>query len=130
MESKLYVGNLSYSTTTEALQALFVQAGTVSSVDIIKDRMTGRSKGFAFVQMSSPSEAEAAIRMFNSYKLDNFELKVSIARPREEGDRPGGGAGGPRRPGGGGGGYGANRPPANRDRNRSNNDRGGGRGRF
>ncbi|HNS63565.1 MAG TPA: RNA-binding protein [Anaerolineaceae bacterium] len=101
MESKLYVGNLSYSTTEEGLRQLFAQAGTVTSVEIIKDRMTGQSKGFAFVEMSSASEAEAAIQKFNGYSLDNRELRVNVARPKEEGGR--GGFGGPRRPGSGGG---------------------------
>ncbi len=102
MESKLYVGNLSYSTTEEGLRALFAEAGTVTSVEIIKDRMTGQSKGFAFVQMSTAGEAEAAIQKFNGYKLDNRELRVNIARPKEEGGR-GGFGGGSRRPGQGGG---------------------------
>lgn len=99
MEIKLYVGNLSYNTAEDALRTLFEQAGTVSSVDVIKDRMTGNSKGFAFVQMSSQAEADNAIRMFNGYKLDNREIKVSIARPREE--TGAGGFGGARRSVGG-----------------------------
>jgi RNA recognition motif-containing protein len=84
MESKLYVGNLSYSTTDQSLRELFAQAGTVVEVTLVKDRDTGRSKGFAFVEMSSQSEAEQAIKMFNGYSLDNRELRVSVARPREE----------------------------------------------
>lgn len=84
METKLYVGNLSYETTEEDLRTLFSQAGTVESVDLIKDRASGRSKGFAFVVMSNQSEMEKAIQMFNGYDLDNRELKVNIARPREE----------------------------------------------
>ena len=110
MDTKLYVGNLSYDTTPEVLQSLFEQAGTVKSVDIIKDRATGRSKGFGFVEMSTQSEAESAISQFNGYTLDNRELKVNIARPREERPRGGGGSfnrGGQsrnRRGGGGGGG--------------------------
>jgi len=99
MDIRLYVGNLSYGTAEDDLQNLFSQAGTVKSVDLIKDRMTGSSKGFAFVQMSTQEEADKAIRMFNGYKLDNRELKVSIARPREE-TGPGG-FGGARRTGGG-----------------------------
>ena len=112
MESKLYVGNLSYGTTEDGLRDLFAQAGAVTSVDLIKDRMTGNSKGFAFVQMGSQADAENAIRMFNGYKLDNRELKVNIARPKEEGGRggSGGGFGGGRGGyGGGGGGYGGGR---------------------
>jgi RNA recognition motif-containing protein len=105
MELKLYVGNLSYDTTEQELRDLFAQAGTVASVDLIKDRETGRSKGFGFVEMSSQAEAEKAISMFNGYSLGNRELKVNMARPREE--RPQGGyGGGGRGYGGGGGGYG------------------------
>ena len=84
MESKLYVGNLSYSTTEEELRDLFVQAGTVTSVALIKDRESGRSKGFAFVEMSNQAEAQKAISMFNGHSMDNRELRVSIAQPREE----------------------------------------------
>jgi RNA recognition motif-containing protein len=84
METKVYVGNLSYETTEEDLRTLFAQAGTVESVDLIKDRSSGRSKGFAFVVMSNQSELEKAIQMFNSYSLDQRELTVNIARPREE----------------------------------------------
>ena len=100
METKLYVGNLSYDTTEEDLRSLFAQAGTVESVDLIMDRATGRSKGFAFVVMNSQSEVENAIRMFNSHSLAERDLTVSIARPREE--RSQGGYGG-RRQGGRGG---------------------------
>jgi cold-inducible RNA-binding protein len=89
METKLYIGNLSYSTTEEELRTLFAQAGTVSSVDLIKDRETGNSKGFGFIQMSSQSEAEKAISMFNGYQLGNRELKVNPARPKEESGRSG-----------------------------------------
>jgi cold-inducible RNA-binding protein len=92
MESKLYVGNLSYSTTEDDLRTLFAQAGTVSSVALITDRDSGRSKGFAFIEMSTQVEAEKAISMFNGHQLGDRELKVSLARPREE--RGGGGAGG------------------------------------
>ena len=89
MESKLYVGNLSYSTTDLMLRELFAQAGTVVEVTLIKDRDSGRSKGFAFVEMSNQSEAEKAISTYNGYSLGNRQIKVSIARPREE--RPQGG---------------------------------------
>ena len=102
METKLYVGNLPFSTTEDELRDLFAQAGTVSSVELIKDRFTGSSKGFAFVQMGTQAEAEKAINMFNGYKLANRDLKVNPARPREEGGRSGGGFGGPRRNDGGG----------------------------
>ncbi len=93
MESKLYVGNLSYSTTEDDLRTLFAQAGTVSSVALIKDRDSGQSKGFAFIEMSTQVEAEKAISMFNGKMVGERELKVSLARPRE--DR-GGGFGGNR----------------------------------
>jgi RNA recognition motif-containing protein len=98
MESKLYVGNLSFSTTEEELRTLFAQAGTVTSVALIKDRDTGSSKGFAFVEMSTQSEAEAAIKKFNGFSLGNREMRVNIARPKEETPRRGGfGGGGQRR---------------------------------
>ncbi len=112
---KLYVGNLAYATTEDDLRTLFAQAGTVVTVDLIKDRFTGDSKGFAFVEMSSQSEGENAIKMFNGYSLDNREIKVNVARPREErgpggfddrrggfGGRGQGGRGGRDRRGGGG----------------------------
>jgi RNA recognition motif-containing protein len=100
METKLYVGNLSYQTTEEELRELFAQAGTVQAVDLIKDRDSGMSKGFAFVTMSSAEEGEEAIRQFNGRSLGDREIRVSVARPREE--RPQGGGFGGR----GGGGYG------------------------
>jgi RNA recognition motif-containing protein len=89
METKLYVGNLSYDTTEEDLRTLFVQAGTVESVNLIKDRDTGRSKGFAFVEMSNQAEMEKAIQMFNGFNQGERELAVNIARPREERSRGG-----------------------------------------
>lgn len=115
MQTKLYVGNLSYDTTEDELRDLFAQAGTVTSVALIKDRDSGRSKGFAFVEMSNQSEAEKAIQMFNNYSMANRALKVNAARPREErgfgggyGDRRGGygdrGGGGRNRRSGPGGG--------------------------
>jgi RNA recognition motif-containing protein len=84
MDSKLYVGNLSYDITEDGLKEKFAEAGTVVAVDMIKDCDTGRMKGFAFVTMSNQEEAENAIKMFNGKMLDNRELKVNIARPREE----------------------------------------------
>ncbi len=101
METKLYVGNLPYKTTENELKDLFGEAGIVSDVIVIKDRNTGRSKGFAFVTMSSQAEMEAAIQMFNDHDFGGRPLKVSIARPKEDrGDRRGGGGGrGPRRGG-------------------------------
>ena len=84
MESKLYVGNLSYDTTEDGLRTQFAQAGTVVSVDIIKDRDTGRMKGFAFVTMNSDEEAQNAIKILNEKMLDDRAIRVNIARPREE----------------------------------------------
>lgn len=89
METKLYVGNMSYDTTEEDLRRMFSEAGTVNTVDIIKDRDTGRPKGFAFITMSSQVEAEKAISMYNEKSVDGRPLTVNIARPREE--RPSGG---------------------------------------
>ena len=84
METKLFVGNLSYDTSEDDLRTLFTEAGTVSSVSLITDRDTGRSKGFAFIEMSSQAEAEQAIKRFNGFSLGDRELKVDKARPREE----------------------------------------------
>ncbi len=120
METKLYIGNLAFSTTDEELKNLFAEAGTVASVEVIKDRFTGSSKGFAFLQMSNQEEAEKAINMFNGYDLGNRAIKVSPARPREETGRGGGGFGGPRRDGGQGG------PRGGQNRNGS----GGGQRRY
>jgi RNA recognition motif-containing protein len=92
MEAKLYVGNLPYNTVDADLQSLFSQAGTVKSAQVIKDRQSGRSKGFGFVEMSSPEEAQSAITMFHGKDYSGRPLTVNIARPRE--DRPGGGGGG------------------------------------
>jgi cold-inducible RNA-binding protein len=111
MDTKLYVGNLSYDTTEDELRNLFGGAGTVTSAQLIKDRDSGRSKGFAFIEMSTQAEAENAIRMFNGYSLGSRELKVNKARPPEErssaGNRGGfnkGGFSGDRNRRGGGGG--------------------------
>jgi RNA recognition motif-containing protein len=84
VNEKLYVGNLTYATTESQLRELFAQAGTVTSCELIKDRDTGQSKGFAFVTMGSQAEAEKATSMFNAYSLDNRALTVNTARPREE----------------------------------------------
>lgn len=101
METKLYVGNLSYNTTENELKDLFGEAGEVTDVILIKDRSTGRSKGFGFVTMSSQAEVEAAIQMFNDQDFGGRPLKVSIARPKEDrGDRGRGGRGGGGRRGG------------------------------
>ena len=109
MSKKLYVGNLAFQTTSQDLQQLFSEAGTVESASVIEDRDTGRSKGFAFVEMSSDEEAASAIEQFNGRELAGRTLKVNEARPRE--NRSGGGGGRGFGGGGGnrGGGYGGNR---------------------
>lgn len=109
MSMKLYVGNLSYNTTSDDLQKMFEQAGEVASVAVISDRDTGRSKGFGFVEMASREDGESAIKQFNGAEIDGRTLTVNEARPREErgggggGFRSGGGGGGFRNGGGGGG---------------------------
>ena len=103
MESKLYVGNLVYSTTEEELRTMFAQAGTVKSVAIIKDRDTGRSKGFGFVEMETQAEARDAITMFKETKMGDRILTVNLAKPREERGRGGFDRGGGRGGRGGGG---------------------------
>ena len=103
MSSKLFVGNLSFNTTENDLQDAFAAHGSVVEANLMMDRMTGRARGFGFVTMSSPEEAEKAIAALNGAQMDGRALTVNIARPRE--DRPaGGGGGGARRSGGGGGG--------------------------
>jgi RNA recognition motif-containing protein len=106
MVKKLYVGNLSYDMTQEQLQELFAQVGTVASVSIITDRDTGRSKGFAFVEMDTEENAQEAIKRFNGRSINNRNLTVNEARPREERSGGGGGFGGGGGSRGGGGGYG------------------------
>ena len=106
MGNKLYVGNLPFSTTEDALRETFGQCGTVTDVMIALDRQTGRSRGFGFVTFSSDEEANAAISKFHGQDMDGRTIQVNEARPRE--DRPqggGGGGGGYRGGGGGGGGY-------------------------
>ena len=107
MSMKLYVGNLSFNTRNQDLNDLFGAIGTVESTNIIEDRETGRSRGFAFVEMSSQADGENAIAQLNGKEVDGRELKVNEAKPQE--NRSGGGGGGGRggnRGGGGGGGYG------------------------
>ncbi|HEV8369056.1 MAG TPA: RNA-binding protein [Pyrinomonadaceae bacterium] len=111
MSMKLYVGNLAFKTSSEDLQQLFAQAGTVESASVVEDRETGRSRGFGFVEMASKEEGEAAIAQFNGKELDGRNLTVNEARPREDrGNRGGGGGrggyGGGGGRGGGRGGYG------------------------
>ena len=84
MATKLYIGNLSYQTTDAGMQAAFAQAGTVVSARVIMDKMTGRSRGFGFVEMASEAEAQAAIDMWNEKDLDGRTIRVNIARPMEE----------------------------------------------
>ncbi len=120
MSMKLYVGNLSFNTTTQDLQDMFGEIGTVESTNIIEDRETGRSRGFGFVEMSSNEEGQNAISTLNGKEIDGRALTVNEAKPRESnggggGNRGGGGGGrggygggggGNRGGGGGGGGYG------------------------
>jgi cold-inducible RNA-binding protein len=89
MSTKLYVGNLAFTTSSEEIQNLFAQAGTVESVSLIEDRETGRSRGFGFVEMSTKEEGAAAISQFNGKDLGGRALTVNEAKPRE--DRGGGG---------------------------------------
>src|SRR6266852_419113 len=119
MSTKLYVGNLAFQTTSQELQGMFATAGTVESASVVEDRDNGRSRGFAFVEMSTKEEATAAIDQFNGKELGGRALKVNEAKPRENrggggggrgfgGNRGGYGGGGNR---GGGGGYGGKREP-------------------
>ena len=101
MSAKLFVGNLSFNTTENDLQDAFAAHGTVVETNLMMDRVSGRPRGFGFVTMSSPEEAQKAIDALNGKEIDGRALTVNIARPREE--RPGGG-GGRRDFGGGGGG--------------------------
>jgi len=92
MSTKLYVGNLSFDTSSEQLQTIFAEAGTVQSASIVEDRDTGRSRGFGFVEMSTKEEAQAAITALDGKECDGRNLKVNEAKPRE--NRNGGGGGG------------------------------------
>jgi cold-inducible RNA-binding protein len=102
MSNKLFVGNLSFNTTENDLQDAFAAHGTVVEANLMMDRATGRARGFGFVTMSTPEEAQKAMTALNGTTMDGRNLTVNIARPREEG-------GGGRRPGGGGGGGGQRR---------------------
>jgi cold-inducible RNA-binding protein len=102
MSTKLYVGNLAFQTTSQDLEQLFGQAGTVQSASVVEDRDTGRSRGFAFVEMSSQEEATSAIEQFNGKDVGGRSLKVNEAKPRE--NRSGGGGGFSANRGGGFGG--------------------------
>ncbi len=105
--SKLYVGNLPFASTAQDLEALFGQVGTVNVVEIIFDKFTGRSRGFAFVTMANGDEAQKAVEQFHGHEIEGRALSVNIARPREEraprSFGEGGGGGGYRGGGGGGG---------------------------
>jgi len=108
MSTKLFVGNLSFNTTENSLQDAFAAHGTVVEANMMVDRMSGRPRGFAFVTMSTPEEAQKAIEAMNGAQLDGRALTVNIARPKE--DRPpGGGSRGPRREYGSGDGGGGGR---------------------
>ncbi len=120
MSMKLYVGNLAFQTSNDDLQQLFSQAGTVESASIVEDRDTGRSRGFGFVEMSSPEEGKAAIEQFNGKEVNGRSLTVNEARPREDrGNRPGGG---------GRGGFGGNRTGGGGNRTGGRGGFGGGSG--
>ncbi len=96
-ENRLFVGNLAYQTMENDLQDYFSQAGSVTSVNLMLDKFTGKSRGFAFIEFASPADAQKAVEMFHGKDFQGRDLTVNIARPKEE--RP------PRREGGGGGGY-------------------------
>jgi RNA recognition motif-containing protein len=102
MSRKLYVGNLPYDTSEQDLQTLFAQSGTVDSINVMRDASTGRARGFAFVEMATDEEAQAAIRALSDTSFGGRQLTVNEARPKSEGG------------GGGGGGYG--RQPRRQDR--------------
>jgi len=138
--SKLYVGNLPFASTAQDLEALFGQVGTVSVVEIIFDKFTGRSRGFAFITMGSGDEAQQAVEKFHGYEMEGRALAVNIARPREEraprsfgdgGERRGfGGGGGGRGGRGGGGGYRGGRGGGGGGGYRGGGERGGGSGGY
>ncbi len=117
MSNKLFVGNLSFNMTENDLQDAFAAFGTVVEANLMMDRMTGRPRGFGFVTMATPEDAQKAIEGLNGKEVDGRALTVNVARPREE-RPPGGGGGGGGRRGGGGGGYGGG------------GGGGGGRGRY
>ena len=106
MSRKLYVGNLPFTTDETQLQDLFAQAGTVDTVNVVRDRETGRARGFAFVEMGTDEEAQAAIKQLNSFELGGRALTVNEARPKTEGGFGGGGGYGA----GGGNGRGRSEP--------------------
>jgi len=112
MGRRLYVGNLPFETTEADLQELFGRSGTVETVKVVRDMATGRARGFAFVEMASDDEAQAAITALNQFQLGGRALTVNEARPKTEGGFGGGGGGyGAKRGSGGGGGGGRRREP-------------------
>lgn len=133
---KIFVGNLSFNSREDDVRSLFEHYGAVDQVQIMTDRDTGQSRGFAFVEMPVDAEAENAINGLNGYELGGRALNVNEARPREEGGRGGGGGyggrggGGGGRPGGGGGGYGGGRGGSGGGGGRGGSGGGGGRGRY
>ncbi|HEY5346000.1 MAG TPA: RNA-binding protein [Verrucomicrobiae bacterium] len=131
MSTKLFVGNLSFNTTENDLQDAFAAHGQVVEATLMMDRMTGKSRGFAFVTYSTPEEAQKAIEALNGAQIDGRALTVNVARPKEE--RPPGGGGrdrGPRREGGGGGGYGGGGGGGGYGGGGSRGGGGGGRDRY
>ena len=125
MGNRLYVGNLSFNATETDLMDLFGQAGQVKDVALIQDRVTGKSRGFAFVTMTTDEEAAAAVSQLNGKSIEGRTISVSEARPREE--RPSGGGGGGRSYGGGGGGGGGGYGGGGRGGGGGYSDRGGDR---
>ena len=109
MNQRLYVGNLAFSTNEDAIETLFAGAGPVRTVSLVRDRATGQSRGFAFVEMETEDGARAAIEQFNEQEFEGRRLTVNEARPQEPRGGGGGGFGGSRRGGGGNGGGGRRR---------------------
>ena len=109
---RLFVGNLSWQTAENDLQDYFAQAGAINSVNLMLDKVTGKSRGFAFIEFSTPDEATKAVEMFHSKEFQGRQLTVNIARPREERPPRSGGGGG----GGGAGGYRGGREGGRRER--------------
>ena len=128
MDAKMYVGNLSYDVTQEELQALFEAHGAVSDVFIVKDRESGRPRGFAFVTMAEKSAMDAAIEALNGADFMGRNLAINVARPREERPSGGGGGYGGGGRGGNGGGYGGGGRGNDRGRGGDRGGRGGDRG--
>ena len=103
MAQKLFVGGLAFSTSSDRLREVFAQAGTVESAAVVTDRDSGQSRGFGFVEMSTPAEADAAVKKFNGQEIDGRQLKVELSKPQESRGQGRGGFGGGGRGGGRGG---------------------------